>query len=637
MQQHAPASGTTKGRFRVRLHEFRATNLPAMDRNGRSDPYIKVNWDNFKSAKSSVEKETLNPTFDCFDLNFVYETQYLDRLSEKKLSIDVMDHDRFKADDPIGSCSVDLHTIAHGPKHYKLPLRDAQTNPKGMLYFTAEMDWLVDVTLTMQDLQISLGVTLPQLHDPLQLEIFPDPDPGKSIRTLPQHRDQHTGAVMWSQMPVLTFNSAFVPFRDGHVRFSLLSSRGVGRVAAGSIALTSLVSVRGATGGGGLHKVRFHLYPPHSPHAQGAVPDTTSPTTASAHAEVIATVDAVMQLRGAPPFGQRASGQMTELGIVDDQVHASSLMGSASSLHGAPSASSLHGAPSLSSMHTASPAGSFHRPYGIAPPPPPPHDPDSRRSSLTSSATTPPPPPPKQGGVSPGPFYPTAPMAAVPQMTGASNHGAPYHSLPVRNSNGALTDLAGYPVAGAYPVPPLPPAGAIPYPMASISMPMPFSPVGAPPTPYGGYPPPPAMYGYPPQPSPYYPGGGGVGVGYPPMGGMVAGGYPSAVPPHMTGVGGGGGFIYPTPTGNSGGSVPYSPGPGASPYGSPMTSTPGGEIPYGGYQPMPMHPQSTGYPPQPQQGYPQQQPPGAADSSAYLLSAAGSAAGAGFPGGAWGS
>eukprot|EP00297_Palpitomonas_bilix_P024650 CAMPEP_0113883032 /NCGR_PEP_ID=MMETSP0780_2-20120614/9331_1 /TAXON_ID=652834 /ORGANISM="Palpitomonas bilix" /LENGTH=44 /DNA_ID=CAMNT_0000870205 /DNA_START=167 /DNA_END=298 /DNA_ORIENTATION=+ /assembly_acc=CAM_ASM_000599 len=38
--------------FMVKLSNFRAENLPAMDRSGTSDPYLKINFDDYRKMST---------------------------------------------------------------------------------------------------------------------------------------------------------------------------------------------------------------------------------------------------------------------------------------------------------------------------------------------------------------------------------------------------------------------------------------------------------------------------------------------------------------------------------------------------------------------------------------------------------
>lgn len=102
---------------------FRRSSAVLCCSNGRSDPFLKVNFDNFKTFKTEVVKKTLNPKWK-FKIEFDYETRYPNKLDKKIVRIDCYDWDRVGGNDMIGSATVDLHTIATGPTRLSLTIRD---------------------------------------------------------------------------------------------------------------------------------------------------------------------------------------------------------------------------------------------------------------------------------------------------------------------------------------------------------------------------------------------------------------------------------------------------------------------------------------------------------------------------------
>uniref|UniRef100_A0A6U0K128 HECT-type E3 ubiquitin transferase n=1 Tax=Sexangularia sp. CB-2014 TaxID=1486929 RepID=A0A6U0K128_9EUKA len=139
--------------FRVRIFGCSASDLPAKDRNGFSDPFFQLNFDNFRTARSPVVKKNLNPTWE-FSLEFLYETRWLRKLDRKALKIDVYDHDRIGANDFIGGTSVDLHTLATGPQHQSLLLRDGG-KPAGRFSFFVEFEMFTEVTVIMKNVVVT--------------------------------------------------------------------------------------------------------------------------------------------------------------------------------------------------------------------------------------------------------------------------------------------------------------------------------------------------------------------------------------------------------------------------------------------------------------------------------------------------
>ncbi|XP_043915673.1 synaptotagmin-9 [Protopterus annectens] len=87
----------------VKIHK--ATNLPAKDFSGTSDPYVKIYLlpDRKMKHQTKVHRKTLNPIFDEV---FLFPVPYND-LPNRKLHFSVYDFDRFSRHDLIGQVVVD--------------------------------------------------------------------------------------------------------------------------------------------------------------------------------------------------------------------------------------------------------------------------------------------------------------------------------------------------------------------------------------------------------------------------------------------------------------------------------------------------------------------------------------------------
>eukprot|EP01122_Echinamoeba_exundans_P011003 TRINITY_DN4239_c0_g1_i2.p1 TRINITY_DN4239_c0_g1~~TRINITY_DN4239_c0_g1_i2.p1 ORF type:complete len:738 (-),score=144.47 TRINITY_DN4239_c0_g1_i2:41-2254(-) len=120
--------------------------------NGYSDPYLCFDFDHFKAFKTEVVKKSLNPKWK-FEKEFFYETKYRDRLHKKKLIIECWDWDRVGSDDYIGVVAIDLHTLAHGPTHHNLPLRD-NNKPAGRIQFDLYMQEYSTVSINLRNLRL---------------------------------------------------------------------------------------------------------------------------------------------------------------------------------------------------------------------------------------------------------------------------------------------------------------------------------------------------------------------------------------------------------------------------------------------------------------------------------------------------
>eukprot|EP01098_Paradermamoeba_levis_P012150 TRINITY_DN5257_c0_g1_i1.p1 TRINITY_DN5257_c0_g1~~TRINITY_DN5257_c0_g1_i1.p1 ORF type:complete len:259 (-),score=57.07 TRINITY_DN5257_c0_g1_i1:4-780(-) len=89
----------TSGNLKVQLLE--ANNLPIADRNGSSDPYVKISLGECK-VKSKKKFKTLNPQWD-----ETFRFKVMDSKTEKLL-IRVYDYDLFLSDDHLGEVEVGL-------------------------------------------------------------------------------------------------------------------------------------------------------------------------------------------------------------------------------------------------------------------------------------------------------------------------------------------------------------------------------------------------------------------------------------------------------------------------------------------------------------------------------------------------
>lgn len=90
----------------LHVHLMHATNLKAADRNGLSDPYVKLSlWG--QQHKSKTIKKTLEPKW---DETFKFVGVLRDLISER-LQLRVMDDDLGMADDWLGAAAVDLSEL----------------------------------------------------------------------------------------------------------------------------------------------------------------------------------------------------------------------------------------------------------------------------------------------------------------------------------------------------------------------------------------------------------------------------------------------------------------------------------------------------------------------------------------------
>ncbi|KAL3079277.1 hypothetical protein niasHT_034691 [Heterodera trifolii] len=102
-------------------------NLPAMDRNGMSDPYIKVTMlpDRKPKFETRIKRNTLDPIF---NETFIFKVSVLpySELLGKTLEIVAYDFDRLSKDDRLGQISlplngIDLGTTTQKWTHFEAP------------------------------------------------------------------------------------------------------------------------------------------------------------------------------------------------------------------------------------------------------------------------------------------------------------------------------------------------------------------------------------------------------------------------------------------------------------------------------------------------------------------------------------
>lgn len=91
---------------------IQATELPALDMGGTSDPYVKVFFlpDKKKKFETKVHRKTLNPVF---NETFTFKIPYQE-LGGKTLCLSIYDFDRFSKHDIIGEVKVPMNTVDLG-------------------------------------------------------------------------------------------------------------------------------------------------------------------------------------------------------------------------------------------------------------------------------------------------------------------------------------------------------------------------------------------------------------------------------------------------------------------------------------------------------------------------------------------
>ncbi|XP_053560718.1 synaptotagmin-2 [Bombina bombina] len=96
----------------IQVGVIQATELPALDIGGTSDPYVKIFFlpDKKKKYETKVHRKTLNPIF---NETFTFKIPYQE-LGGKTLCMSIYDFDRFSKHDIIGEVKVAMNTVDLG-------------------------------------------------------------------------------------------------------------------------------------------------------------------------------------------------------------------------------------------------------------------------------------------------------------------------------------------------------------------------------------------------------------------------------------------------------------------------------------------------------------------------------------------
>lgn len=114
----------TTGKLMVVILE--AKNVKAMDKNGLSDPFVKIqlmeNGKRIKKKKTTIKKETLDPYY---NESFTFDIT-TDQIHKVQLVISVIDHDKMKKNDMIGKVFVGSEATGGGLRHWNDMLNNAR-------------------------------------------------------------------------------------------------------------------------------------------------------------------------------------------------------------------------------------------------------------------------------------------------------------------------------------------------------------------------------------------------------------------------------------------------------------------------------------------------------------------------------
>eukprot|EP00002_Diphylleia_rotans_P036177 TRINITY_DN7942_c0_g1_i2.p1 TRINITY_DN7942_c0_g1~~TRINITY_DN7942_c0_g1_i2.p1 ORF type:complete len:318 (+),score=41.44 TRINITY_DN7942_c0_g1_i2:91-1044(+) len=155
----------------VRLQRFVARQLPAMDANGLSDPYLILNFDGIE-MKTDICLETLNPIW-AFSNHFEYKVPKDADLTKRILKIECWDHDRFLTDDFIGSRQITLDVILLGPKKHILNFYSVSGEKCGEFEFSVEAHLHSEVEINLDQCVADLSLLRTLNNCTIQATLLP--------------------------------------------------------------------------------------------------------------------------------------------------------------------------------------------------------------------------------------------------------------------------------------------------------------------------------------------------------------------------------------------------------------------------------------------------------------------------------
>lgn len=138
-------------KFKIQMYEFSCEGLSTSD---PIEPYLKVDFDNFKLFQTDHETNNANPEW-AFKAGFQYPLNYLEQLSRRRCHIQCLDR---VAKQIIGEAELDLQTIACGPSHFVLTLRDhVSKEPRGTLKFICVMKMISpNLSVVVRNLRLTM-------------------------------------------------------------------------------------------------------------------------------------------------------------------------------------------------------------------------------------------------------------------------------------------------------------------------------------------------------------------------------------------------------------------------------------------------------------------------------------------------
>lgn len=101
----------------------------------KTDVYLFGNFDNWLTFYSETLKQVKDANFKDFARYFTYETKFLNHLELKKFKLSLYQPIFLLYSTLIGSCEIDLYTLATGPKDYKISCFSIDGKKVGTLEF----------------------------------------------------------------------------------------------------------------------------------------------------------------------------------------------------------------------------------------------------------------------------------------------------------------------------------------------------------------------------------------------------------------------------------------------------------------------------------------------------------------------
>jgi alpha-tubulin suppressor-like RCC1 family protein len=195
---------------------------------------VRFNFDNFKHGKSDVDAlGGRNPAWPTFEQSFFFETQYAHKLSKKVFVMSVWHKEtKFKIRHKsvfIGSCAVDLYTLATGPLAHTLRLRTDTGKVVGEISFEVRMEHVARIEIALKNVEASQMTSL--LRDK-RGEIVPmylkatytndrDAAPNDILSVSVNAKGHNDPSPEWREMETLDFHATIREMYNYRLRLSV--------------------------------------------------------------------------------------------------------------------------------------------------------------------------------------------------------------------------------------------------------------------------------------------------------------------------------------------------------------------------------------------------------------------------------